>query len=567
MIDLNNHYAESAERFLQTAIVIDDQAMMGIVAVETVVPVSIEAPTGSVLASPLDNQRQTHAAVEIAIEETMTPSSSALNAKILSQAFLDRRMICGLYRPEAGEDMVTRASGAAEAADIVVVDWHLETGNSRPAKEIILSVLQTDLEAKGRLRLIAIYTTQAGRVAIATELLAEIDQNTLLNGRFTRSGPVIGDRTTRIVILNKRSTPDAADREEISEERLPERLIGEFAELSKGVVPSFALSAVAAIRQGAHHVLSLYTADLDGAFVAHRCGIPHPDDSKTFAIDLITSELRNLIEVEDVAGKTLGDDIIGAWVQSKIDEGALFRTDRADVPAQHVKRFVKGGAEAVKASVEHQTGFNNPDGKLGKDYKVTSGTLSRIFYSTADAAKTSVQQLARLSTFQREPHRTRLPQSWTPKLTLGTVLQQIKDGAAGEIIICVQPRCDSVRLGGLTAFPFQTVSQAGPFNLIVRDLEGTDQLAWVNLKPRDARMVRFLPEPERCMVVARRDVEADRFLFDAEDGSVFVWLGDLDAMKAQRWASELGSRVQVVGMEELEWLRQASEGKLKSSWA
>lgn len=562
MIDLSRHYAESAQRFLQTAIVIDDQALMGPTE-PVVLPAAIKAPTGSLLGSEAESAG--HPSVEITLEQNMVSSSKALNARILSQAFLDRRMICGLYRPESGEDMVTRASGAAEAADIIVVDWHLETGKSQPAKEIILNVLQKDVEEKGRLRLIAIYTSQPGREAIAVELLSDIEQQGILKDRFKRLDTVISDATTRIVVLNKRSTPNAADRDEVTEERLPERLVNEFAKLTTGVMPSFALSSVAAIRKGAHHVLSLYTSQLDGAFVAHRCGIPYPEDSKAFAVDMITSELRNLIEVADVAGETLGEDVIEAWIQKKIDAGEPFRTDRAEVPANLVKGFVTEGVTAVQRSAEHQTAFQNTDGKLGKDHKVTSGTLSRIFYSSADAARTGVQELARLSTFQREPHRTRLPESWAPKLTLGSVIQSIDNEA--EILLCVQPRCDSIRLNGETAFPFQTVGNGTNFNLIVRDINGVDQSTWVNLKPRDTKMVRFGIDATRKAVFAQRDAARKLYVFTAATGETFAWLGDLKVMKAQRWASELGTRVQVVGIDEFEWLRQAGERQIRSSWA
>ncbi|NJO34583.1 MAG: hypothetical protein HC869_17080 [Rhodospirillales bacterium] len=79
-------------------------------------------------------------------------------------------------------------------------------------------------------------------------------------------------------------------------------------------------------------------------------------------------------------------------------------------------------------------------------------------------------------------------------------------------------------------------------------------------------MIRFMPHEQRRAVFAQLDPSTGQFVFEAEDGTTFVWLGDLVAMKAQRWASELGSRVQVVGMDELEWLRQAGEGKIKSGW-
>jgi len=42
-----------------------------------------------------------------------------------------------------------------------------------------------------------------------------------------------------------------------------------------------------------------------------------------------------------------------------------------------------------------------------------------------------------------------------------------------------------------------------------------------------------------------------------------VWLGDLKDLKAQKDASEVAASVHRVGIDDLEWLRLASEGKIK----
>lgn len=564
MINLKEHYSSSAERFLQTAIVIDDQAVMG--AGQMLIPAGpVVAPPSGLLEAA---DAPTPQVVGVAIEQQSETPANSLNAKVLTEAFLARKMICGLYRPSPGENMVERTTGAAEAADVVVVDWHLEPGNSRPAKDIILGLLRADKAEKGRLRLIAVYTSQAGREAIASELLEEVEQTAELQGLLQRDGAVLRNSNTRLVVLNKRYTPEAADREEVTEEGLPGRLVSEFAELCKGVLPSFALSSVAAIRRGAHHVLALYTSDLDGAFIAHRCGIPHPDDAKNFALDLITSELRNLIEVNDVTETTLGSPIIEAWVESKLAGGHRFRSENAEIPDDHVKGFVDGGSRSVEKSGKAQHAHGAPDTKVDEENRITCGTLARTFYSNADDARNGVRRLSRLSTFQREADRTRLPEGWLPLLTLGSLIQTVTEAGGGELLLCVQPRCDSIRLKARTAFPFQTISGEAPtFNLIVRDLASTDRETWVNLKPRDARMIEFEPDGARQAVLAARDTGAGRYLFRDADGQSYAWLGDLKEMKAQRWAGELGSRVQVVGLEELEWLRWASERKLKRNWA
>ena len=563
MIDLNEHYSSVAERFLQTAIVIDDQAQLG--------PVVLAAPVQSVVAPPrgLLDAAASGAVVQpvsVAVETTTDASSATLDAKTLSEAFLARKMICGLYKPSPGEEMVGKTIGAAQSADIVVVDWHLVQGSSRQAKDIVLGLLAADRLEKGRLRLIAIYTSQPGREAIAGELLAEVEEHDNLKGLLRQDGATLLSADTRITVFNKTRTPDAADRREVSEEALPGLLVEEFAHLTRGVLPSFALSAVAAVRRGAHHVLALHTSEMDGAFIAHRCEIPHPDDSKGFAVDLITSELRNLIELDNVPEATLGAPIIEAWIEARAQEGHRFKTNHAELPSNEVKKLVSGGADALKKSkeVQHVPGDQSTRATQG----IKQGTLARVFYSDAAGAKRSVRRLACFSTFQRETSRTRLPEGWRPKLTLGSLIRRVAEGGAGEMLLCVQPRCDSIRLAGRTSFPFQTVTLEGSaFNLVVPDLNGEEIEAWVNLKPRDARMIDFDPDQERQAVLASRETPKGPLLFRDIAGQTYAWIGDLKAMKAQGWAGELGSRVQAVGMEELELLRLAGTRGITREWA
>jgi hypothetical protein len=563
MMDLNEHYARVAENFLQTAIVIDDQAQFGPVTMVGPVTSVVPPPAGLLDAAGADSNAA-DTGVTVAVETPPEPPAVSLDAKTLSEAFLAKKMICGLYRPSAGEDMVAKTIGVAQAADVVVVDWHLVQGSSRQAKDIVLGLLKTDREEKGRLRLIAIYTSQPGREAIASELLTEINESEELNGALNQDGPVLRSADTRIVVLNKTRTPDAADREEVPEEALPARLIAEFAHLSRGVLASFALSSVAAVRRGAHHVLALYTSEVDGAFIAHRCEIPNPDDAKAFVLDMITSELRNLIEVDDVAEQTLGAEVISAWIDEKIAAGHQFKNDHAQIPADELRKFIAGGAEALKQSKVAQHVPGDPAKK--PDQWIKAGTLARAFYETADDAKRAVRRLSRLSTFQRENTRTRLPPEWRPKLTLGTVIKRIDGG--DQLLMCVQPRCDSIRLSGSTAFPFQTIRLGGTtFNLVVPDVDGQEIEVWVNMKPRDTHMIEFEPDADLRAVLAVRHAETGRFLFKDKSGQSYAWIGDIKAMKAQRWVVELGSRVQAVGMEEFEWLRLASEEKVKLNWA
>jgi hypothetical protein len=554
---LTEHYRTAARRFLQTAIVVDDLAFLGPV---TLVPSeALTPPSGSVLTggAPPPN---------VMLEQGTNPPAAGLNAKVLSDAFLREDMICGLYKPTSGEDMVDRTIRAARRSDIVIVDWNLEPGSSRSAKDIILGLLKSDRAERGRLRLIAVYTSQAGRPESAQELLAEIEADHLLKGRLTLDGSVLVGTDTRVVFLNKRGALTGPDADAVSEEALPPRLVEEFSLLGQGLLASFALSSIAAVRRGAHHLLALYGRDLDASFVAHRCGIRHPEDAGTFATDLIASELRNLIEIDDVAEHCLGADVVGAWVESLIATGHAFQSDDAEIPNNVVRDFVMNGATSVadSANKHHLHGKSNKQAKK----PITAGRLARAFYATAKEAKVGTGSLSRLSTFQREARRSHFPAAWRPMLSLGTVVQGSRpaEGVPGPILVCVQPRCDSVRLPDVAAFPFQTVTVGDDhFNLVLCDIDNAETQAWVNLKPRDARMLCFKADPIRAVVLATQDSEGLYVFRDADD-QPYTWLGDLKEMKAQLWASELGSRVNAVGIEEFEWLRWAGERKFKRDW-
>jgi hypothetical protein len=587
MVDLDAHYLGGARRFLQTAIVIDDQAQFAPVR-RPIAVAPITAPVGGLLAraaeakaaegnpgepgeppAPAPAGEAASGEEEVAAPEPAADDAEGefgLDAKVLSEAFLAKNMICGLYRPAAGDNMVASSTGAARQADIVVVDWHLEQGSSRAAKDIILNLLKADAEENGRLRLVAVYTSQSGRTDMAADLLAEIETEPSLQGRLQAHGPVLVGTDTRIIFLNKRGSPESADRDEVMEADLPERLVQEFAKLSDGLLATFAISAVSAVRRGAHHVLALYNEGLDGAYVAHRSALPHPDDAIAFAAELISSELKNLIELDDTANQNLNAEVIDAWLAHLADKGHTFRSDQAEIPVAEVKKFVSGGVKAVEASGGEHHQHGNPANKASRANRVSAGGLSRVFYPDAAAATEATRLLARLATFQRERMgRARLPDHWRPRLTLGSVVQVLPYGAVPELLLCMQPRCDSVRLKNAFAFPFQTIDSAAVnFNIALRDVGGTAHEAWVNLKPRDSKMITFTPDADTETV--RADLDQDVLVFTDEAGVKYAWIGDIKEMKVQKWAGDLGGRVQGVALNDLEWLRIAGERQIGRNW-
>jgi hypothetical protein len=155
-----------------------------------------------------------------------------------------------------------------------------------------------------------------------------------------------------------------------------------------------------------------------------------------------------------------------------------------------------------------------------------------------------------------------------PRLTLGALLK-VRHGAdapvdneiESDFLLCVQPRCDSVRFETPRAFPFQQATyDPDEFNLIV-DGEGAAGYLLLDTKPMSTVMLKFQPEEGKDAIFAQKD--GDSYFFTDVRGRQFEWVGDLDDMKAQRLASEIGASMHRVGVDELEWLRLGAAGKIK----
>ena len=71
--------------------------------------------------------------------------------------------------------------------------------------------------------------------------------------------------------------------------------------MTEGLLPSIALTSLTAIRENSHKVLDKFHAELDPAFLAHRAGLPAPEDSQQHMVDQLASELHAVMD--DAAAK------------------------------------------------------------------------------------------------------------------------------------------------------------------------------------------------------------------------------------------------------------------------
>jgi Response receiver domain len=579
----NQFCYEAAGKFLQTAVVIDNEAIFCgskcELAIQEDIPDEIIVPPSGMLGGLHDVTMTNNVEQRIALvpdvetgnteqntEEAPDQRKNILKAKPLIDAFAEIGVVCSIIRPELHEEGVAeRAISLASVSDIVVVDWALgktgaETEGSR-AKQIIKRIIEGDLKKLGRLRLIAIYTAEGIPGAILDELFEHIKPLCGLNE--TKKDDVsytIQNRFLKIVVLLKpvasEHVPGCAP---VEFSALPDRLQQLFSELNRGLLPSVTLRAIAAIREGTHHLLAVLHKDLDSALVGHRCLIPHPEDAEEFCEDLVAGEIRSILALAKIGSEFAGKDQNELWIASRLDENGILIYGDLRAKQAEISPLLSGGSEEYKDfCTKLKAEWSTRNKGKGKAPSMPIEDVPQYLYGDAESGKKVNCEFARLTSFKRELFGLRKPPSdWMPKLTLGTILQRVSDN---KLFICLQPRCESVRFEDEEAsriFPFLEIGKGKKKGFIVINtvsavMTADEKELYFDPKPKNQVVFDF-KKPERNSVTAQ--FENNFYVFSDADDNKFYWLGDLKDPLAQNIVGKMSDVVGSVGINPYEWLR------------
>lgn len=528
-------------RFLRSAILIDDEIVTPLEHddfADVVSPPFVVDDT-SVPAGQAAQSDRLRAVVETA------PARSDVAIKPLADAFLDQRIICAVLKPVPGDDrdrVVTRAVTAASSADVVIIDWYLKVGDPELTLRSLVNLLTTDAADGGRKRLILVYTSAVPLTDRCVELRGRLEQAGLPVAAVGAELPTLRCGSSRIVFVEKASSGRGT-----TVDQLPELALAEFTKEAIGLMPIFALGAIASIRDSTHHLLSIFTPDLDPALLAHRMVLEEPADARDFALETFMLQLKSVLTGCGGLDGVLDKAAIGAWFNS--------RFPAAGSAALEAKGVVRSD---FKSAVEDA----DPKDKYGKE-KV------RLFHSALflseppdDAAERERScELARMSTHLREAEGSSpLPEGWRPHLTLGSIVRAMGEGGGSRYYLCTQPLCDTLRLEGPTFFSFVGLETGGKgpgedYWVIVRS-EGAHLQLKANRKGGGRFFAEFQPDAGRRKVLAAETGRHPRsFRFTDRTNRTYDWLADVDRLKAQRAAEEMASALGRVGIDELEWLR------------
>lgn len=500
----------------------------------------------------------------------------------LSKVFAEKKKICAVYDPKTRVD-VDNFKFIANKADIIVLDWFIaidedsDIGGNEEAdaedqlikgtftKEIIEDIISTSKET---LKIILIYTGETDLLGITREISENIEGSILLENDCQ-----VDVNNIRILIRAKSNNQEGEDARfnHIPELRgkivkyadLPEFLLCEFTKLTEGLLSNFVLKSLSVLRTNTSTILGLYNRKLDYAYLEHRSSIPNGEDAENLIIDVFKDSIGDLLHYKKVKSQISKDDI-SKWVNDRVNniDMPFKKKDGSNVVPDAVFKRDKKLLLTLLSSTEKdvQKKFTDlfiplaPSKAKAEEYvKYLALNNIDLFINPQDEANKSalIREFAKLTHHKN----VFLPRGSKPFLTLGTVLKSKK---TSKYFICIQQKCDSVRITAdaprkFLFLPLEMV-ESGKFNFLTPD----DVKLKLGNKSYELRTLKFHANKDG---IVQSTSANGKFIFQqlykARGDEKFEWVLDLKDLHSQRIVTEYASILSRVGLDESEWLRKS----------
>ena len=536
-----------AEKFLQSTVVIDDRAIFPGPGAEPVAdkmaPPVKRPPTGR----PVEEKK---AHIAKPGKATISEEQRHLDAKKVVDGFAARGIVCSVIKPYKDERgaLLEYIYRLASNADVIVIDWVMQKDDGELALDLMKQIVTGDLSGRAPLRLIAIYTIDPDVERIPERIKTFLEQSGIPSISLTEEDPfTIKIGPIRIVVLSKPGTdiPQEALIQQVSFEDLANRLTTEFTDMTAGLISNVVIDSLAELRANCHKIIATFSADLDAPYLTHRTLSPNPEDAEDHIVALIGAELSTLLEEREVR-KRANIDAIKYWIENKRPGSATFvlnaHGSTCELTKENVIQLLEKGISNVDRSDYSgrlsRTDFQSPHAiKLSKMYHcddMSSENLDERF-----------AELFTLKSFYGKPN---------PRLNLGTIIKAINSNIH---YICIQPRCDCVRITQDTDFvflPLTIETGSGKFNIVIKDNDSYVRFK-TNKRINSITLIKFPANSQGSdAIVASED--AGSYYFQDTKRVKYKWIGELRGDQALRLSNEFSSELSRVGLNESEWLRR-----------
>ncbi|MCQ8102925.1 response regulator receiver domain [Methylomonas sp. SURF-2] len=483
------------------------------------------------------------------------------------EAFADKGIICGVFRPENKGGWTNQVVKAASNADIVILDWNLKVEDTETeinetadnagdhAVNIIKQLAENDLKS-GRIRMIAVYTAETKS---DDELLNKIE--TGINGTASSTHPIdkngnvmhVGPMTIAIIRKNGNNQDNSS-----SESGLPDRILDILANQHNGLLTNAAVAAVSAIRKNTFQLLNLFSNQMDAAFVAHRIGLPTPDEAEEHFRHVIVSDLQEILESADISYK-LDADTMFSWAQDLHKRNALKNDffETTFLEAEETLQFLlKSGLPEFDDNTPTDLNVRavNFAGKNKK--KKTQRLLNMTSQFINDTKHDEVESNRLWAKRALIRHHYGEP---APFLQPGTIIQTMRGGKQ-EYLICVQQGCDCRRVPSSgKAFIFLPAKPVSSDKINKGDVFLKLDNEWhewqISTKGYEIQKILFRPSQANDVIKACKKGNIGWF-FSGSDGREYKWLGALKSLYIQNVIHQLAQDISRIATIESEWYRK-----------
>ena len=478
-------------------------------------------------------------------------TNNAFSALDVSNVFAHTGKICAIYAPKSISD-INSYNTILNKADVVILDWYLDikkeenqvedpeadADNDDPRGEFTLKLISDILSQTGRLKLLIVYTGETDLFEITDSIYQKVNQDS-----FHKGDCVIRSSNSKILVRAKSQNSETqfAHNKElkdkiVSYESLPTLIVEEFADMTNGLLSNFALSSLSAIRNNTSRILSAFSPKLDPAYLGHKILLENTLESKQLLIKLFGEAISELLETTNIDTK----DWVDNWIENRItDETLSINGVSIDKSRDLLKKMFGSEQPRLKDKYKDASGKDMSNGNEGK---LQSHTAELFVYDDIDVNKSNVD-------FAILTHHKNIfqPAVEAPKLTLGSVIKTVKQD---EYYICIQQKCDSVRIKDERRFLFLPLGETGEHPLIINDV--------LKLSPNKSsyaiKTIKFKPQQEGSTIIQALKID-DKYIFKSSHDEEYEWVVDLKEMHAQRIVNNYCSQLSRVGLNESEWLR------------
>lgn len=481
------------------------------------------------------------------------------DASQISSVFAKNGKLCTIFAPSSECDLC-QCSSLFSKADAIVLDWYLDLTSFKESSDddkdaeadeprgfytkYLIEEIVADAKNE-KLKILVVYTGETDLGGITEEIYNCIAQY----GNFQQGDCCVYSSNVVIVVRAKFNGEDQYKHLEELKDKvvkyvdMPDFINDEFAKHVNGLLSIFALFSISIIRENTSRLLNVYSPELDVAYLGHRMVLPNPDDAKDLLVKLFGESITDLIS--SICFDT--QDWLSLWIKDRYSQPKTIKVaDNKNIliNQDRITRILSNRTDDFEKYIK--TIF---DQLSNNEVKYIHKNAALLLDENVDIVKKANLLFAKLTHHKN----VFLPPKENPFLTLGTI---VYSSSTNSYFLCIQQRCDSLRISGIRRFLFlPLVESGGETNVVVTD----EKQLQVAKSSYDIKTIKFQADKEKRCVCSKRikdeNTNKDRFVFTSIHNDEYEWVLELKDLHAQRILNSYSSRLSRVGLDESEWLR------------